>query len=135
MKIISTPPAQRPDSTSRLPDNLVCFSHLRWDFVFQRPQHLLTRFSETMNIFYLEEPVYDGTEFPHYVMASRGPQLTIITPHLSVGLSETESLRVQKQLFDDFMSESDFADYGFWYYTPMALEFTRASVSIRLLLN
>jgi len=21
--------------------DLICFSHLRWDFVFQRPQHLM----------------------------------------------------------------------------------------------
>ena len=25
---------------------LVCFSHLRWNFVFQRPQHLMSRFAE-----------------------------------------------------------------------------------------
>ena len=23
--------------------SLICFSHLRWDFVFQRPQHLMVR--------------------------------------------------------------------------------------------
>ena len=125
MKIISTPPAQRPDSTSRLPDNLVCFSHLRWDFVFQRPQHLLTRFSKAMTIFYIEEPVYGEIEFPYYDYAAREAQLTVITPRLPAGLSENASLNIQKQLFDEFMAQRAFNDYGFWYYTPMALEFTR----------
>ncbi len=39
---------------------LICFSHLRWDFVFQRPQHLMTRFARTMRVIYLEEPVTGG---------------------------------------------------------------------------
>ena len=25
-------------------NDLVCLSHLRWDFVYQRPQHLMTRY-------------------------------------------------------------------------------------------
>ena len=29
---------------------LICFSHLRWDFVFQRPQHLMTRFAATRQV-------------------------------------------------------------------------------------
>ena len=40
----------KPDGDRR-PD-LVCFSHLRWDFVFQRPQHLLTRFARMGRVFY-----------------------------------------------------------------------------------
>jgi len=125
MKLINTPPAQRPDCLSRLPGNLVCFSHLRWDFVFQRPQQLLTRFAKSIKIFYIEEPVYSSIEFPHYAYRSRGSQLTVITPQLPVGLSLTASIENQKELFDDFMAERAFADFGFWYYTPMALEFTR----------
>ena len=41
--------------------DLICFSHLRWDFVFQRPQHLMTRFAASGRVFFIEEPVwYDG---------------------------------------------------------------------------
>lgn len=126
MKLISTPPAQRPDSTSnRLPDSLVCFSHLRWDFVFQRPQHLLTRLAKSVNIFYLEEPIYSDIELPYYACQLRGHQLTIITPQLPLGLNEAASLDMQKELFADFMSDRAFVEYGFWYYTPMALPFSR----------
>ncbi|MCW3170828.1 hypothetical protein OMO38_20040, partial [Chryseobacterium sp. 09-1422] len=35
---------------------LLCFSHLSWNFVFQRPQHVLTRFSKNYHVFYFEEP-------------------------------------------------------------------------------
>ncbi|WP_374951317.1 glycosyltransferase [Mucilaginibacter sp.] len=126
MELISTIPSQAPKALSNpLPGNLVCFSHLRWDFVFQRPQHILTRLCKSINIFYLEEPVTSATKYPHYVFVSRGPQLTVIVPQLPEGLSKAASLKIQKQLFDDFMAERNFADFAFWYYTPMALEFSR----------
>ena len=38
--------------------DLVCFSHLRWDFVYQRPQHLLTRCAKDRRVFFIEEPIY-----------------------------------------------------------------------------
>ena len=36
--------------------NIVCVSHLRWDFVFQRPQHLLSRAAREGRVLYVEEP-------------------------------------------------------------------------------
>src|ERR687898_440259 len=45
---------------------LICFSHLRWDFVLQRPQHLMGRFARTRPVYIWEEPVrtaYDKAFF------------------------------------------------------------------------
>ena len=53
------------------PQTMICFSHLRWDFVYQRPQHILTRLSKTMKIFYIEEPVPDAQGQDHYAYLSR----------------------------------------------------------------
>jgi UDP-galactopyranose mutase len=39
---------------------LICFSHLRWDFVFQRPQHLMARFAVEGAVIFWEEPRYDA---------------------------------------------------------------------------
>ena len=39
------------------PAGLVCLSHLRWDFVFQRPQQLLTRAARDRRVFFVEEPI------------------------------------------------------------------------------
>ena len=44
---------------------LIVFCHLRWDFVFQRPQHLMTRLAEHYNILFIEEPVQ--TEGPAHL--------------------------------------------------------------------
>src|SRR3954470_11706695 len=42
--------------------DLVCLSHLRWDFVFQRPQHLMTRFAKRQRVFFVEEPVFGAVD-------------------------------------------------------------------------
>ena len=44
-------------ASSNTPTTLICFSHLRWDFVFQRPQHLMSRFANDMTVVFWEEPV------------------------------------------------------------------------------
>ena len=46
--------ALRP--TEHVP-TILCFSHLRWEFVFQRPQHLLTRFARKAPVIVWEEPI------------------------------------------------------------------------------
>ena len=39
--------------------DLFCFSHLRWNFVYQRPQHLLSRVSQQWRTWFWEEPIWD----------------------------------------------------------------------------
>ncbi|TIO39042.1 MAG: glycosyltransferase family 1 protein, partial [Mesorhizobium sp.] len=45
--------------TTKTQDLLVCFSHLRWNFVYQRPQHILTLAAKEHEIIYFEEPVFE----------------------------------------------------------------------------
>jgi hypothetical protein len=108
-----------------LPKSIICLSHLRWDFVYQRPQHLLTRFAETFQIFFLEEPVYDAQEQPYYSYLEQSDNIYRIIPHLPGGLNNLESTAMLKLLFDQFMENKNLSDFAFWYYTPMALEYTR----------
>src|ERR1700750_1648229 len=72
----------RPPSSST--ETLLCLSHLRWNFVFQRPQHLMSRFARERRVFYWEEPIYEP-EGPQAAAISRTcPQTAVIvvTPHL-----------------------------------------------------
>ncbi|RYE31532.1 MAG: glycosyltransferase family 1 protein [Sphingobacteriaceae bacterium] len=108
----------------KLPANLLCLSHLRWDFVYQRPQHLLTRFSEIFNTYFLEEPIHDAKEEAYLDISKRLPNLWVVVPHIQSGLSKAEEKLVMKQLMDNFMENEDGEDFLFWYYTPMALSFT-----------
>lgn len=109
----------------KLPANIICFSHLRWDFVFQRPQHLLTRFSQSFRVFFIEEPIFDATGADYYSYHNRGENIQVIVPHLSHGKTPPENIIKLKALLDNFMENKNLTDYAFWYYTPMALEFSR----------
>ncbi|WP_231426144.1 glycosyltransferase [Pedobacter sp. Leaf250] len=107
-----------------LPKNLLCFSHLRWDFVFQRPQHLMSRFAKEMNVYVMEEPIFDGQESSYLAIDKREEQLTIIVPHITPGLDHEQENLLMKKLLTDFIGDSSLADWIFWYYTPMALQFS-----------
>jgi glycosyltransferase involved in cell wall biosynthesis len=37
--------------------DMIVFCHLRWQFVYQRPQHIISRFSSTMKVLFIEEPI------------------------------------------------------------------------------
>src|SRR6476620_1069238 len=62
--------------------DLVCLSHLRWDFVFQRPQHLLSRFARDRRVFFIEEPIFSD-EPNHLDLSPREDNLFVVVPRLS----------------------------------------------------
>lgn len=46
------------DSSQNMPMyDMIVFCHLRWDFVYQRPQHIISRLSSQYKILVVEEPV------------------------------------------------------------------------------
>jgi UDP-galactopyranose mutase len=106
-----------------IPD-LVCFSHLRWDFVYQRPQHLMSRFACTRRVFFVEEPVFsDGPK--RLEISHRDCGVWVVVPHLPRGLGEEEIATAQQTLLiDDLFLDHQVNEYMLWYYTPMALAFT-----------
>lgn len=103
--------------------DLVCFCHLRWGFVFQRPNHLLSRFSKHQRVFFIEEPIfYDGED--KLQIENYNENLFVVTPHIKVGLSEEEVHKKQKKFISNLFSNMSIERYFSWYYTPMALPFT-----------
>ncbi|CAN5680941.1 glycosyltransferase family 1 protein [soil metagenome] len=104
--------------------DVVCFSHLRWDFVYQRPQHLLTRCARDHRVFFVEEPVLDSGSM-RLDMREREGGVRVVVPHLPVGLhSEIASTAVLKEMIRRLFIDNGIREYVFWYYTPMALTFT-----------
>ena len=108
----------------QLPKNLLCFSHLRWDFVYQRPQHLMTRFSEYSAVYYFEEPIYETIDNAFLSFSQRLPNLWVCVPHLPHGLTKMDINKQLKSLLNIFFINRETDDFVFWYYTPMALEFS-----------
>ncbi|WP_035333214.1 glycosyltransferase family 1 protein [Dyadobacter crusticola] len=108
----------------QLPSNLVCFSHLRWDFVYQRPQHLMSRFAAESVVYYVEEPIFEKDVVPAMVVSRRLDHLWVCVPHLPHGLSaEQINFNIHKLLVS-MLADVDMSDCIFWYYTPMALKFS-----------
>lgn len=97
---------------------ILCLSHLRWDFVYQRPQHLLSRAARQHRVLYVEEPIIDERECLETRQDPSGVQ--IIVPHLRTD-SSPGALR---GLLDQLLSAHQDRDLVLWYYTPMALAFT-----------
>jgi UDP-galactopyranose mutase len=106
--------------------SLVCFCHLRWDLVFQRPQQLMTRFAPTMPVLVIEEPAFEGTEPPHFKSYPAADDLTVFVPHLPQGMPADAAVSAQRLLVAKLLREARIESPLLWYYTPMALPFTRA---------
>jgi glycosyltransferase involved in cell wall biosynthesis len=102
--------------------DLVCFSHLRWDFVFQRPQHLLTRCGQRRRVFFVEEPVFG--EDLRLDVSEREGGVRVVVPHLPEG-ARAESDALQRRLLERLFAAHDINHYVLWYYTPMAVAWTR----------
>ena len=82
--------------------DLVCFSHLRWDFVYQRPQHLMKRFGKFFRVFFIQEPVFHDTDDILEVKITDN-MVQVITPHLNQNDQGSHSIvKRQKQLLNEF---------------------------------
>ena len=113
-----------PDSDK---PTLLCFSHLRWDFVFQRPQQLMSRFANEMTVIFWEEPVEIG-QHEHALLRVRAaedhPNVRIVVPHLPSGLTDDQRDAALKRLLDAYSAGLNRPIVA-WYYTPMMLLFSR----------
>lgn len=103
---------------------LLCFSHLRWNFVYQRPQHILTLASNTTRVIYFEEPLFE--QVPQAVMRSYdvSSSLKVATPVLPIGTSEADANAAQRRFVDGLVAATPRELLTSWYYTPMALRFS-----------
>ena len=105
------------------PMTIICFSHLRWNFVYQRPQHLLTRFAKTHTIYYIEEPFFHEEDDKN-IMTLAGGNIHIVTPHLNKHNTKDILLR-QFELLKKVLHEEKITNYIFWYYSPMMFLFSK----------
>ena len=98
--------------------DLICFSHLRWDFVYQRPQHLMSRFAATGRVYFIEEPIFGDGE-ARLGVQKRDDELRIVTAHLPHG---TDVDAVMPGLIAELKENESIGDCVLWFYTPMMLD-------------
>lgn len=103
---------------------LVVFSHLRWQFVYQRPQHLLSRLGLHWRVIFIEEPMPRAAQ-AHIERFAPAPGVQVWRPHVTGDAAgfHDDHLPALQQLVADAMLDQDISDYWVWFYTPMAYPF------------
>jgi len=106
---------------------LVVYSHLRWDFVWQRPQHVMTRLGTRRDVLFVEEPiVHEGP--PRLAIEQVAHGVRVARPHL-VEPGPAFSAKQQPTLvylLRDFLRTEKWSPHAAWLYTPMAVRIARA---------
>ena len=107
---------------------LVVFSHLRWGFVYQRPQHLMSRLAGRWRVVFVEEPL--RSEGPAWLEEREiAPLLTVLVPHTPVAATgfHDEQLALLEPLLEAWMQQHAIRDGVAWLYTPMALPLAKTA--------
>lgn len=108
--------------------DLVVFSHLRWDFVFQRPQHLLSRLARHRRIIFIEEPIHQPDAEPHWRRTDPAPNVTVArlhTPEPAAGFHDAH-ITMFGELAPALLREVGVDRYVLWLYTAQAVPHARA---------
>jgi len=100
--------------------DIICFSHLRWDFVFQRPQHLLSRFARKHKVLFVEEPIFHDGE-AEFVIKQRRSGVIVVTPHLANRTAAGAAEPNLKKSLEEVLHSQSVSHFVSWYYTPMML--------------
>ena len=99
---------------------LICFSHLRWDFVLQRPQHLMRRFAKQRRVFFFEEHIPTDHHLPylefHYFDDS---DVVAVRPRVPRDWKDEQLLSTLSKLLDQLLAIHATAKPLLWFYTPM----------------
>ena len=111
---------------SAKPDAVIlCLSHLRWGFVYQRPQHLMSRAAAEQTVLFFEEPVFSRSgALPRLEVTRQACGVIVAVPVLQEGLPPEARNAAQRQLLDELLAQHPSRNLTLWYYTAMALRFT-----------
>jgi len=106
---------------------VVTFSHLRWNFVYQRPQHLLSRLAARHPVAFIEEPEFDPDGPPRWERSSPRPNVTVYRPRTPVRAPgfHVDQFPVVEPLIQELGAELGTSNVLAWLYTPMALPLAR----------
>ncbi len=113
--------------------DLICISHLRWDFVWQRPQHLLSRLAKTHRVLFVEEPIASTHDAEPHLQVIHEPAVTVIrliqpvAEPRWIGHGDPLTQTTYTRLLNAYLADEQFSDDAIvWLYTPMAADFAAA---------
>ncbi|HVE49429.1 MAG TPA: glycosyltransferase [Casimicrobiaceae bacterium] len=109
-------------SASQLP--IVCHSHLRWDFVWQRPQQVLARLADRHRVAFVEEPITDAAA-TRLEISEPTCNVVRVVPHVRGPGGDVDAqcsqLRplLQRALREHPLCTGRFGRVIQWFYSPM----------------
>jgi glycosyltransferase involved in cell wall biosynthesis len=117
---------------------IVALSHLRWSFVWQRPQQFLSRFAEKHPVLFVEEPDFrlaEGAE-PEIEVTRPSPNVTVVTPSLASDLRDSERvgplmLHLTREAMERENANGDFTNPLLWVYSPMESAWALGELPVR----
>lgn len=105
---------------------IVVFSHLRWKFVWQRPQQFLTRFAARHRVLFVEEPIFDLPDGDEGRLETEAvaPNVVVTATHLSKSLKGSAAVpemlrRYAREAIETVNQKGEFDCPLLWYYSPM----------------
>ncbi|MBC8139847.1 MAG: glycosyltransferase, partial [Armatimonadetes bacterium] len=118
------------------PFGIIVHCHLRWDFVWQRPQQIVSRLAERHPVLFLEDaaPLPENEAEPRFALTHVGDSLTVARPllHPHTGDAEADAETDRKngaaweRLADTVVAHLKTTDPAWenivhWIYTPTAV--------------
>ena len=106
---------------------LIVFSHLRWDFVFQRPQHVMTHLAaQGFRVLFVEEP-RSGNATPFLERYSRARHIEVLRPRTTVDAQGFDDAQFDElgDLLLEYLDDFGIDDYFVWFYTPLPMPLLR----------
>jgi UDP-galactopyranose mutase len=105
---------------------VICFSHLRWDFVLQRPQHLMSRLSQSRQVYFFEEHIPTDHHAPYLEYhAFEGTDVVSLRPRVPHSWDDARREAALRELLDLMLRLNGIAKPVLWFYSPMMFSFTR----------
>jgi len=86
----------------------------------------MTRFAEIACVYFLEEPIFDSPDEPYLHMEKKQDDLWICVPHLAPHTNAEDTVAMLGLILESFFEKRDCSNFIFWYYTPMAYQFSKA---------
>lgn len=126
---VKNPAAENQATSAGQPgEGIIVFSHLRWSFVWQRPQQFLSRFAESQPILFIEEPEFilePGTE-PRIEVEKPMANVTTVRPQFPRDAQRGQAIyRDLQRLAKQAASVPEFGGAFdrplLWFYDPMAI--------------
>lgn len=105
-----------------LAPDLICLSHIRWDFVYQRPHQLMSHAAAHGRVFFVEEP------FPashiHLEVQQVGDMLYVVIPHMPLALTHLDTATIMRVFLEELFYTYHIDEHILWYYSPLFVPWT-----------